>query len=409
MTEIRRLNAEELPQVHRIWNIVYNNRHDYSKEQKPDPLADPAEWGWGVFENGRMISCMLEIPYLMRFDNSSAPMSGIGGVGTLPEARKGGNIRAVFEKLLPEAYEKGVIFSNLTPFNHAFYRKFGYELACARNEISISTQEFTNFKNSGRFTQIFPGDDTAELQSVHSAYIADINHGICRDYWPDNRAWKIFTKDDPYATGTFIYLWHDDAGKARAYIKYQDKTSDDEHIMSVREIAFTDRDALYGVLGIVSGLSAQFQKFQWPMPTFLDPTDFFPGGGLWDINQRIVPRDMTRVINVKKALELMRRPAGEGCLPSGEGRYVLEVNDNMIGANNGKFLVEYGPEGTQVSGTQKEADLICDIPALSQLITGYRTLENALRTKQAGLELKGRKEILDKVFTLRPQHVTEYF
>ena len=176
--------------------------------------------------------------------------------------------------------------------------------------------------------------------------------------------------------------------------------------MSVREIAFTDREALYGVLGIVGGLSAQFQKFQWLMPTFLDPTDFITAGGLWDMNQRIVPRDMTRVVNVKKALELMRRP-------SGEGRYVLEVNDEMIGANNGRFLVEYGPEGgpagCQVSNTQKDADLICGIPALSQLITGYRTLENALRTKQAGLELKGRREILDRVFTLRPQHVTEYF
>ncbi|GHV48123.1 hypothetical protein AGMMS49546_38410 [Spirochaetia bacterium] len=105
--------------------------------------------------------------------------------------------------------------------------------------------------------------------------------------------------------------------------------------MSVRELAFTDREGLYGVLGIASGLSAQFRKFQWLMPTFLDPADFITGAALWSMNQRIVPRDMTRVVNVK--------------------------------------------------------------------------LENALRTKQEGLELRDRREILDQVFTLRPQHVTEYF
>jgi predicted acetyltransferase len=118
---------------------------------------------------------------------------------------------------------------------------------------------------------------------------------------------------------------------------------------------------------------------------------------------------MTRVIIVQKALELMRRPAGEGCLPSGNGSYVLDVSDEMISANRGRYLVEYGPEGTRVSRTKKDADICCDIPALSQLITGYRTLENALRTKQAGLEVCGNREILDKVFTLRPQHITEYF
>jgi hypothetical protein len=52
MIEVRRINAEELPQVHHIWNIVYDERRDYSKEQKPNPLTEPAEWGWGVFEGG---------------------------------------------------------------------------------------------------------------------------------------------------------------------------------------------------------------------------------------------------------------------------------------------------------------------------------------------------------------------
>jgi predicted acetyltransferase len=402
MSEIRRLSAEDLLQLYKIHTIVYNLRKDYSKEenQKIDPLEHPANWAWGVFDGKKLLAGMFEIEYLMRFDGHSVKMSGIGGVGTLPEARKGGNIRRIFEKLLPQAYEKGVIFSNLTPFSHDFYRKFGYEIACNRNKISISTDDLSEIKAKGEFVHILPGDDIAPLAEVHWAYIENINHGIHRDNWADNRAWKRFTRDDPCATGTYLYLWKDENGKPRSYIKYQDVLEEDEHNMSVTELAFIDKKGLYGALGIVSGLCAQFRNFKWLMPTFIDPLDFT--GDAWSVEQEIRPRDMTRVINVKAALELMRRPIGEG-------EYVIEVKDENITANTGKYLVQFGIDGSKVSLTKKDADLSCDILTLSQLVTGYRTLENALITRQEGLEVYGNMETLKRVFTQRPQHITEYF
>jgi predicted acetyltransferase len=410
MIEIRRLTPEELPQLDRLHTIVYNQRRNYSEEEEEknedddkeeESLEHPADWAWGAFEKGKLLSGMYEIDFLMRFDGKNAKMSGIGGVGTLPEARKGGLVRQIFEKLLPEAYEKGVIFSNLAPFSHDFYRMFGYEIACARNNIGISTKDFLKLKPKGEFVHIFPGDDTAALQEVHSAYISNLNHGICRDYWPNNRGWKRFTKSDPYDTGVFLYLWKDEGGKPRGYIKYKDKEDDDGHVMSVVELAFVDREGLYGVLGIVGGLSAQYSKFQWPMPTFIDPCDIV--GNAWEIDQHISPRDMTRVVNVKTALEMMRLPA------LSEGAYIIGVEDANIPANNGKYLVEFAPEGSRVSFTQKEPHINCDIRILSQLITGYRTLENALLSRQSGLEVYGNLETLTRIFTLRPQHITEYF
>jgi len=402
MTEIRRLTTEDLLQFYRIHTIVYNQRKDFSKEenQKLDPLEHPADWACGVFENGKLLAGMYEIDYLMRFDGHSVKMTGIGGVGTLPEARKGGHIRRIFEKLLPEAYEKGVVFSNLTPFSHDFYRKFGYEIACNRNRLSINTGDLSEIKSKGEFVHILPGDDTTLLAQVHSAYIENINHGIHRDYWKENRAWKRFTKEDPCASGIYLYLWKDENGKARSYIKYQDVMEEGDHNMSVIELAFIDKKGLYGALSIVGGLSAQFENFKWLMPTFIDPLDFT--GDAWSIEQEIRPRDMTRIVNVKSALELMRRP-------DREGEYVIEVKDENISANSGKYLVQFGREGSKVSSTSKNANIRCDMPTLSQLVTGYRTLENALHSRQEGLEVLGNLETLNRVFTLRPQHVTEYF
>ncbi|MDR2965414.1 MAG: GNAT family N-acetyltransferase [Treponema sp.] len=402
MAEIRKLETDEIIQLSKIWTIVYNQRKDYSKEenQKIDPLGHPANWAWGVFEGKKLIAGMYEVDYLMRFDGNSVKMSGISGVGTLPEARKGGHIRRIFENLLPQAYENGVIFSNLTPFNHDFYRKFGYETACIRKNISISTGDLSDIKSCGQFTHILPGDDTTELAEVHSAYIKNINHGIHRDYWPDNRAWKIFTREDSCATGTFIYLWKDENQKARSYIKYQDVTEDGDHNMSVSELAFTCKKGLYGILGITSCLSAQYSNFKWQMPSFIDSFDLISDA--WSIEHNYKPREMTRVVNVKTALELMRRPYAE-C------EYVIEVNDTSLPVNNGKYLVQTGPDGSRVSVTTKNADIFCDILTLSQLITGYRTLENTMLSRQEGLEVHSNIDTLARVFTERPQHVTEYF
>ncbi len=400
MLEIRRITAEETQMTSKIETVVFNMRNDFSKE-KEDEFADPAHWKWAAFEDGRMISSMIELPFLMRFDGHSVKMSGIGGVGTLPEARKGGAIRKIFEKLLPEAYESEVMFSNLTPFSHKFYRQFGYALCCARNEVRIPVKEFDSVKMRGRFVQFFPGDDTSVLQRIHAAYIRDINHAICRDYWPDNRAWRLFTKDDPYKTGTFLYVWHDEkSDEPRAYIKYKHVHEGDENNMSILELAFMDRDAMYGAMSLFGVLSAQYRNCVWMMPTFLEPTDFVDH--VWRIDQKIVPRDMTRVIDVKAALASMRKPEGEGA-------FVLQVKDPILAANSDRFLVEYGEGETKVGPTQKGADIACDMPVVSQLITGYRTLGNALCTCREGIEVYGNEKTLDKVFTLRPQHITEAF
>jgi predicted acetyltransferase len=402
MTEIRRLETQDLLQLYKIHTVVYNQRKDYSKEenQKIDPLEHPADWAWGVLDGKKLLAGMFELDYLMRFDGHSVKMSGISGVGTLPEARKGGLVRQIFEKLLPQAHEKGVVFSNLTPFNHDFYRKFGYEIACSRNHITINTGDLSEIRSKGEFVHILPGDDTLSLSKIHNAYIANINHGIHRDYWPDNRAWKRFTREDPCATGTYTYLWKDENAQPQSYIKFQGVSEDGENNMSVTEIAYIDKKGLYGILGIVGGFSAQFENFKWLSPTFIEPFDL--AGDAWSVETEIKPRDMTRIINVKTALELMRRP---DC----EGEYIIETEDKHIQANSGKYLVEFGPNGSKVSNTSKNPDISCDLLTLSQLITGYRDLESAMYTRREGLEVHGNEKTLKKVFTQRPQHITEYF
>ena len=396
------MEETDLIQFNKLHTVVYNGRRKYSSDEKYErgPLDHPVNWAVGAFNGGKLLAGTWEIDFLMRFDGGSAKMTGIGGVGTLPEARKGGYIRQIFEKILPESYDNGVVFSTLAPFSHDFYRKFGYEIASARNNITISTKQFSNIKPCGEFIHFLPGDDTSNLEKIHSEYIKNINHAVHRDYWHDKKSWKLFTSQDPYSSGVYLYLWKNEKGEAKSYMKYRDNEDDGEHQMNVMELAFIDTEGLYGILGLINGLSSQFSNFKWQMPDFINAWDII--GDAWGVEMELRPREMTRVINIKKALEIMRRPEGEG-------QYVLETEDKNITANSRKYLVEFNANETKVTKTAKSADIICDVLTLSQLVLGYRTLENILCTRKEGIEVKNNMETLKRVFTVRPQHLTEYF
>jgi len=266
--------------------------------------------------------------------------------------------------------------------------------------------EFSKLKRTGSYAQIFPGGDASGLRRVHEAYISDINHAVRRDTWPDDIAWHVFTSGDPYKTGCYLYLWRDDSGEPRSYIKFQHGRNQEKkkNEITVQELAFTGRESLYAALALTGSLTDMISDMVWEMPMFIDPADFV--GDAWEVEQQIIPRDMTRIVNLRAALEQMRRPAGEGS-------YVIETEDQIIPENSGRWLVEYGP-GTgrsRVARTQRDADLACDLPALAQLVTGYRTLASLLLSSRSRVELPrmGGADKLRGVFTLRPQHLTEYF
>ena len=400
MLEIRRINDGEANAASKICTIAFNVRRDYTKETPKSEFESPSDWTWGAFEGGRLVSKIDELPYVMRFDGHDAKMSGIGGVATLPETRKGGKVRRLFEACLKDAYSGGVVFSCLAPFSHSFYRQFGYELCGVRRETRISLKKLHKLKHAGSFTQIFPNDCTDDLQILHSRYISDINHAIRRDARPDNIMWRNFIRNDPYNTGCFTYLWRDDGGEPRAYVQYRHIKFENKNGIYVDELIFDGKEAFFDVLSFIGGLSAAFTDMIWEAPMFVDPTDIAEVA--WDVKQRIRPRDMTRIVNVKAALEMMRRPEGEG-------RYVIETEDPIVPENSGRFAVEYGPWGSAVSRTDGDADLSCDLPTLAQLVTGYRTLENLRLSSRSPIVVHKNEKTLNDAFTLRPQHLTEYF
>ena len=84
---------------------------------------------------------------------------------------------------------------------------------------------------------------------------------------------------------------------------------------------------------------------------------------------------MFRVVDVERALALMRHP--QGC-----GRYVLKTADAFLPENDGTYAVEYeNGAAVLVQRTEEAPDLEVDVTTLAQLMMGYADLKTLAMRK----------------------------
>ena len=104
-----------------------------------------------------------------------------GGVATHPAYRCGGSVRAVTGQLLARERAHGCIFSGLYPFNHAFYRKFGYEMAMSEKTYTLPVRLLKPYAGQMQARLLQPEDDRSFLKPVFDAFISRYNLAVACD------------------------------------------------------------------------------------------------------------------------------------------------------------------------------------------------------------------------------------
>ena len=126
--EVRKLTAKERFEANIISTVAFHMRMEDPEKVREESEKETVE-DWGAFsDEGKMMARIINNRYTVFLDGHEVQCGGIGAVSTLPEYREEGAIRAIFRDLLSQARKNGEILSALYPFNHAFYRKFGYDL-----------------------------------------------------------------------------------------------------------------------------------------------------------------------------------------------------------------------------------------------------------------------------------------
>ena len=105
---------------------------------------------------------------------------------------------------------------------------------------------------------------------------------------------------------------------------------------------------------------------------------------------------MVRAVNVRRLLEIIRKPVGS--------RFVIRVEgDEQIAENNGTWEVD----GNKVELTDKAPDLTVSIQAFGQMAVGSVSLYEAMY--RPDVTVAANKNVLSGVFVRKPILVGDHF
>ena len=391
------IKKEELLECQKIQSIAFVNSLDTAElEKKLAGEPYPADPYIGYFNDENIITACMELPeYQAYYDGSPVRMVGVGGVASLPEYRFGGAIRQILLAALRRMAESGAVFSSLYPFSHIYYRKFGYETCQMSMEYEVPIENLAQFRYTGKARMIRPGEPLDGLKAVFERHFSRYNLAIRRE----DRHWKRLLGKDPYKERVYTYLLEDGNGPGAYVILAAENGSGFDKIGNVREIAFVRPQGLSDVLGFLYRLAAQYKTLRIPLPGDIPLTSLVEESH--DLKVRHGNQQMTRVINVQKALELKRHCDGAA--------YTLRVHDDCLPENDGVFRV--GCQGGRVTAEKlpetAAADLTVDVRTLAQLLLGFLSLDEALYKKD--VQVSGNLETLQGVFVKRQVFLTDHF
>ena len=388
--EIRRMAAADMLSSEKTRHMVFHGSMDVEKRAADlaEHPADTRGW-WGCYEGDELAGSVHDTEFDMRFDGHTVKMGGIGGVNTRPEYRMNGCIRKIMMEVLKAGRENGEIFSSLYPFQHSFYRKFGYEPCWIYQRYTIPMAELANFKHTGWVKIWKKGDDVSEYTRLYNEHSAGQNCAVVRD---DQRM-KNRISDTPFKDQKYMYLLGDEEG-ACAYVCWQWKpASTGGNLFSVQDYAYVGSKGLKALFGFMGRFTAEYAAAEIRLPREADPRLFVKHP--YDITVRDGCDFMARIMNVPKALELMKKP--ENC------RFIVGVTDEMLPENSGNWLVTN--EG--VEKTEEAADLTVSIHRLNQLVLGFANLDAAMMHDD--ICLHDNEEMLRKTFVCKTIHIEEFF
>ena len=389
--EVRRLKPEEHFEANLISTVAFHMKMEDPEKNREESLKSRDE-DWGAFsDDGKIMARIINNHYESRLDGQRVRNGGIGAVSTLPEYRNTGAVKAIFEELIPEARRNGEIISTLYPFNHAFYRKFGYETVRWRDQYEFAPAVLKGYRFSGTAELWKPGDPVGEYTALYNRFADGFNLAMYRD---DEMMLKHI-KGEYYKDRKFCYLLREN-GKTVAYLIFQDVRNDPAAILTVQDLAWDGREGFLAILGFLARFTADYGTIRMFLPACLQLLSVIQTPMAYEIQQTATQGYMIRAVNVKRLLEIIKKPD--------DSRFVIRVEgDAQIPENNGTWAVS----GGSAELTDEAPDLTVSVQALGQMAAGAVDLAEALY--RPDVAVAGNRAVLEKVFVRKPILVEDHF
>ena len=387
---IRRLRDDENGKLDAVQSLAFSFSHDV--DEGDGTGLDEEVYG-AFLDDGETLAATIFTPEFDSYYCGKVFKSvGIGGVATVPEYRRMGAIRAIFDEIFRQAPERGWVTSFLYPFSFNYYRQFGYECMLKRMTIKVPASALAKFpRNTSAKMYIKDGPVKEEdLLAVYNAYAANYDCMFCRS---KTRAYSA----KPHKSQKLTYLWYDgETPAALATVQCKDDR------MTVSELCYTSPDALRGILGFLRMFEGQVHEFKFrelPPDSELD----LLLGEFVDVEYSLESNAMGRVLLPQVLLE-------NSLYPDEYGHFRLQIDDPLA-YNRGVYAVEYVRGEAQVIRLPYDSayDLSLSVPALSRILLGGERFDARRASYLDGVKIPGNADDFFRVFGKRTNNLLEKF
>lgn len=386
---IRRLRKDENRKLDAIQSLAFS--FSYDAEAADGELESEV---YGAFlDDGETLTATIFTPEFESYIGGKPFKSvGIGGVASLPEYRRMGAIRAIFDEIFRLAPERGWATSYLYPFSFSFYRQFGYERVMKRMRLKVPASALRSFaRNTSGKLYIKDGPvKTEDLLTVYNTYAANY------DVMFHRRNAHAYS-DRPHKSQRLTYVWYDgEVPAALATFCCRDG------VMTVTELCYTSPDALRGMLGFLRMFEGQVGEYcfeELPPDSELELllSEYV------DAEYSLYNGAMGRVLLPQVLLENHRYPREHG-------HFRLRVDDTLA-YSRGVYAVEYGDGEAQVEKLPFDAscDLSLTVPPLSRILLGSERFDARRASYLEGVTLCSGADDFFRAFCSSPTNLLEKF
>ena len=391
--ELRRYREGDVDALARLAVAAFDSSvSDWEEMFDPDHNARlDLEQVHVIEEDGEARASATVLPLESFVKGVPRPMGGISAVMVHPAYRRRGYAGELMRAVLRDMREREVALSLLSPFAHAFYRVFGYELASEAIDYRLKPSDLSTSPEQGHLRDYREGD-LPSLMEVYEAEARRHTLSVRRS----GRHWEeILAEKDRYVAA------YQRSDEVEGYIIYKIsgwQEQDPRRTLRVEEFVAATPRAREAILSFMAGFDPLLYVHGIKLTTSRgEPLHPYLQSSY--VKASIDPDQMLRLVDVETALGYLELAPEEPL--------VLDVRDDVIPENQGEYTMGYGKV---VRGAEVRQSVSLDVRQLAQLYAGYLPVKDLARHDLLDASSPEALRLLDSLFPVgdpwlsRPDH-----
>ncbi|GAA3103104.1 UPF0256 protein [Streptosporangium carneum] len=380
----------DIEQVFELSDIVFHQRTDAGEREE-------RRWRFllahrvGAYDGDRLVGFMACLPLGVSVPGGTLGCSGVTFVAVLPTHRRRGVLTAMMDRLWSDTAERGEPLAALYVSEAAIYGRFGFGAATRAISMEVATDRPLGLRvepDPGPLRLISPADAAKVVGPLYGRATARRAGQFLRDeqWWAESVLPRVDEEDEDLTAPRVVVLGEE----PRGYAVYRSKQGDDSvgvpGVVQVVELEADTVEAEAALWRYLASVDLTRRISCWARPVD-DPLPLLAADPDQVVVTRTWPALWLRLVDLESALT--RRGWAR------DVEAVLEVRDERIPANHGRWSLRAGRDGASCRRVDAAPDLTLAVRDLASAYLGDTPVRRLVAAGLAVEHTPGTAERLD--------------